>query len=78
MLKAFKYRINPNEEQKVLLAKHFGSVRFLFNRFLNERKTTYEENKAYSNYNLDAAKKIEFNPSAKFLLNTLSVQTTLQ
>lgn len=50
MLKAFKYKILPNEEQKVLLAKHFGSVRFVYNYFLNERKTEYETNKKSLNY----------------------------
>lgn len=82
MLKAFKYRINPNEEQKVLLAKHFGSVRFLFNRFLNERKTTYEENKAYSNYNLDAAKLTELKKNEDFAwlkeVNSQSLQFALK
>lgn len=38
MLKSYKYKIEPNEEQKVLLNKHFGSIRFAYNYFLNERK----------------------------------------
>ena len=36
MLKSFKYKIKPNEDQKVLLNKHFGSVRFIYNYYLNE------------------------------------------
>ncbi len=38
ILKSFKFRINPNEEQKVLLNKHFGCVRFCFNSFFNQKK----------------------------------------
>jgi putative transposase len=50
ILKAYKYKLIPNSEQKVLLAKHFGSVRFVFNRFLNERKEEYDNNKKTLNY----------------------------
>ena len=50
MLKSYKYKINPNEEQKVLLNKHFGSIRFVYNHFLNERKREYETNKNTINY----------------------------
>lgn len=50
MLKSYKYKINPNEEQTVLLNKHFGSIRFAYNYFLNERKKEYETNKNTINY----------------------------
>ena len=50
MLKSYKYKINPNEDQKVLLNKHFGSIRFVYNYFLNERKREYETNKNTINY----------------------------
>jgi putative transposase len=42
---AYKYRIYPTKEQEVLLAKHFGCVRFVWNYFLNERKEYYLKNK---------------------------------
>ncbi len=48
--KAFKYRIFPTPEQATLLAKHFGAKRFIFNYFLNERKSLYLENKTTLNY----------------------------
>ena len=41
---AYKYRIYPNVEQKILIAKHFGCVRFVWNYFLNERKEYYSKN----------------------------------
>ena len=48
--KAFKYRIYPNHEQETLLAKHFGSRRFVFNYFLNRQKLAYIENQESLNY----------------------------
>ena len=45
MLKAFKYRIMPNQEQKVLLEKHFGCTRFIWNWALNKKMTTYQTTK---------------------------------
>ena len=37
----YKYRIYPNETQQVLLNKHFGCVRFIYNHFLNQRVDAY-------------------------------------
>ena len=31
MLKAYKYRIYPNNEQKIQIAKTFGCCRFVYN-----------------------------------------------
>lgn len=42
---SYKYRIYPTKEQEMLLAKHFGCVRFVWNYFLNERKEYYLKNK---------------------------------
>jgi len=50
MLKSYKYKIKPSEDQIVLLNKHFGSIRFAYNYFLNERKVEYETNKQTLNY----------------------------
>ena len=50
MLKAYKYKIRPSEEQIILLSKHFGSIRFVYNYFLNERKREYETNKQSLTY----------------------------
>jgi len=41
MLKAYKYRIYPNEEQKTIFAKTFGCVRLVWNLMLNEKLTAY-------------------------------------
>lgn len=45
MLKAFKYRIYPNKEQKIFLSKHFGACRFLYNWGLNTKIKHYEATK---------------------------------
>ena len=42
---AYKFRIYPNAEQRVLLAKHFGCCRFVYNHFLEEREKAYKERK---------------------------------
>jgi putative transposase len=47
--KSYKFKIAPNNEQKELLAKHFGSCRFVFNHYLNNRKESYL-NKTSVNY----------------------------
>ena len=41
----FKMRLFPNKEQEVLLSKHFGSIRFVYNLFLDRRTKFYLEAK---------------------------------
>ena len=31
MIESYKFRLYPTKEQEVLLAKHFGTVRFVYN-----------------------------------------------
>ena len=38
MEKSYRFRIYPNEKQRVLIAKTFGCTRFVYNYFLNECK----------------------------------------
>jgi len=45
MLKAYKYRIFPNEEQQNLMSKIFGQVRFVYNLGLETKITAYAGNK---------------------------------
>ena len=53
----YKFRLEPTNEQKTLLNKHFGSVRWSYNYFLNQRKQEYLNNK----------KSITYNQQSKFL-----------
>ena len=48
--KTYKFRIYPTVEQEVILAKHFGCTRFVYNHFLNERKEQYQKSKKSDNY----------------------------
>lgn len=45
MLKAYKYRIYPNDGQKIQLAKTFGCCRFVYNQTLAYRKAVYKQEK---------------------------------
>ena len=48
--KTYKYRMYPNKEQEQILARYFGSVRFIYNYFLAQRKQQYSENGTSDNY----------------------------
>ena len=52
--KTYKFRIYPNKEQEILLSKHFGCSRFVYNHFLNERKEQYQKDKKSDNYYVQA------------------------
>ncbi len=45
MLKAYKYRFYPNNQQKIQIAKTFGCCRFVYNQTLAYRKDIYEKEK---------------------------------
>lgn len=60
--KAFKFRLLPNKEQAVLLAKTFGCVRFVYNKMLAEQKESYEKLKG----NKTMLKKQKFPTPAKY------------
>ena len=57
--KAYKFRIYPNAGQKVLFAKTFGCVRFIYNRMLADKMKYYEKTKQKLN-NTPAQYKTEF------------------
>jgi len=50
MLRAYKYRIYPTDEQKVLFAKTFGCCRFVYNWALNLKIEAYKQDKKYVTY----------------------------
>ena len=82
MLKSYKYKLNPSEEQIVLLNKHFGSIRFTYNFFLNERKKEYETNKNTINYYDNAKSLTELKKQEEFSwlneINSQSLQDSLK
>lgn len=55
MFRATRYRIYPNAEQEILLSKHFGCVRWLYNRALSSKKEVWEtEKRNVTRYDLSA------------------------
>ena len=42
---AYRFRIYPTEEQKILLGKTFGCCRFLYNQMLNDKIQEYKKTK---------------------------------
>jgi putative transposase len=82
MLKSYKYKLKPSEEQIVLLNKHFGSIRFAYNYFLNERKKEYETNKNTINYYDNARSLTELKKQEEYSwlneINSQSLQDSLK
>ena len=52
-LKAYKFRMYPDNDQKILINKTFGCTRYLYNHFLNKKQEQYKQTKksqsAYDN-----------------------------
>ena len=51
MDKAYRYRIYPNKSHKILLARTFGCVRFVYNHFLDKKQKLYESDGTNLSYN---------------------------
>jgi len=47
--KTFKFRLYPNESQKVLIEKHIGASRFVYNLFLEYATNAYKNTKTSTN-----------------------------
>jgi putative transposase len=80
--KSYKFRISPDNEQKILLSKHFGATRFVFNRYLNSRKETYLEEKKSLNYYDNANDLTKLKKEEEFVwlkeINSQSLQSSLR
>ncbi|MCU6764154.1 helix-turn-helix domain-containing protein, partial [Blautia ammoniilytica] len=42
---AYRFRIYPTDEQKILFGKIFGCCRFLYNQMLNDKIQEYKKTK---------------------------------
>jgi len=81
MLRAYKYRIYPTDEQKVLFAKTFGCCRFVYNWALNLKITAYKERKeTLGNVYLTNLMKRELKAEHEWLseVNSQSLQSALR
>lgn len=51
MLKVYKYRIYPNQEQQIQIAKTFGCCRFVYNHYLAKKIALYKTSNTTLTYN---------------------------
>lgn len=79
-IKAYKFRIYPNNSQKEIIEKSFGCSRFIYNKMLSIQINSYEENKKiFSKYEL--MKKLPgLKKEYKWLkeVDSTSLQTTIE
>lgn len=80
--KSYKFRIYPTKEQESLLSKHFGHCRFVFNKFLNERKEKYLNEKISLNYYDNARTLTDLKKDEDFVwlkeVNSQSLQASIR
>ncbi len=82
IFRTYRFEIYPNKDQKILLGKHFGCTRFVFNYFLNQRKEQYQENKKSDGYvqQCSSLTKLKKEESTSWLeeVNSQSLQFSLR
>lgn len=80
MIKSFKVRIYPSEEQILLLEKTFGANRFIYNYFLNLKSKLYEFYKINLSYNNSSKALTELKKNKTWLkqVDAISLQQTLR
>ena len=77
VLRAYRFRLYPNEGQKVLIEKHIGSCRFVWNHFLDFRNRRYTETGKGIRYN-DMAKLLPSMKKEHEWLNEINSQSLQQ
>ncbi len=80
VLKSFKYRLYPNKEQEIILAKHFGCVRYIYNWALSTKIEKYKTEKKTENFISLGNKLPELKKELKWLkeVNSQSLQSSLK
>ena len=80
--KAYKFRIYPNDEQKVLFAKTFGCVRLVYNHWLDRKIKQYEEDKTSVTYTVCAKEMAEMKKTEEYAflkeVDSVSLQQSLR
>lgn len=81
MKKTYEYRIYPTDEQKVLLSKHFGHCRWMYNYALSRKISHYKQTtKTLSRYDIQAEiPRLKKQESTEWLkeVNSQSLQAVL-
>ena len=80
MNKAYKFRIYPNTEQKVMFSKTFGCTRMVYNYYLEKRIKVYEEEKKTFSYTKCANDLTMLKKEKEFLqdVDSISLQQALR
>ena len=80
MNKAYKFRIYPNEEQKIMFSKTFGCTRMVYNYYLEKRIKSYEEEKITFGYTKCANDLTLLKKEKEFLqdVDSISLQQALR
>ncbi|KKM06297.1 hypothetical protein LCGC14_1745360, partial [marine sediment metagenome] len=80
--RAYKYRIYPSKEQEVLINKHIGSCRWLYNYALEKKTKAYKKDKTrLSRFDLSAdIPELKKNQETEWLkeVNAQSLQMSLK
>ncbi len=78
--KAYKFRIYPNKEQEILIAKTIGCSRFVFNHFLGMWNDTYKETGKGLTYNACSAQLPQLKIELEWLkeVDSIAIQTALK
>src|ERR1700678_1649228 len=75
-LYSYKMRLKPTKEQKILLNKHFGCIRYIYNHFLSKNIKEYKENKTKFSYKRNSAEIPKLKKELNWLkeVNSQSIQ----
>lgn len=78
----YKFRLYPNKEQRILLTKHFGCSRFLYNYFLARRKEEYLTTGRSNNFVRDCKELTELKKEDEYIwlkeVNSQSLQQAIK
>ena len=79
-MRTYKYKIRPTKEQVVLIEKHLWCCRYVWNKYLGERKQAYEEQWKSLSYYDNAKSLTQLKKELTWLkeVNSQSLQATLK
>lgn len=78
--KAYKFRIYPNKEQEILIAKTIGCSRFVFNHFLAQWNDNYKETGKGLTYNSCSSQLTQLKKKLLWLkeVDSIAIQSSLK
>ena len=82
IFKAYKFRLYPTDEQKMLIEKHFGCSRFVFNYFLSFKDNQFKSTGQSDNYVKLASRLKDLKSDDEYIwlkeVNSQSLQSSLK